>query len=559
MPGGVQATACIQYDAATSLSGAAATASSITYYDVYTASSSSSTTPTTLTLSSQLIASYYLSASTACKGYAPGDAASLMGCSALANLCALNFASPTSSVCTVASTISSSRPVLRSISGWHTSLPLTSWGLNLKTLQTDSSSLPAGMLYYNPVPSSGKFNTLRFYLASFSLNGTFTGLKRLRHQFNYCTTLPTAPSPSWLQFGFGFSSSLSCDLFALITEGTTGYTSTSLATLSLKEPVFYDLYIEDMSTDYSLISGGYDSGGTNAAGTLATAISAAMATGSLDPTRLPISLVPVPVRITNYRDSSGATPNKNTQFSQESDDVFTGRFTLLDAASSVDSSGFPPTLIRYASDIRLTVTTDSQSSSTETVQILLPILTLTYKERLTSEAVSGGSGRFDTLSFSVEYTRSTYLSYTNAIFGLGISFLFCALVLASTNVLASLRMNVRSAAENVQNYRLALHWLVELISVFSPFSFALMLILTLYWLIFFKLQVSARASPSPFTTYPRWLPRVRAVFPPNPFLPTLTSAPPHVTRTHTRARAHFFFPGIFCMHSVRTHHFPCFH
>ena len=494
-------------------------------------------------VNSLLFQSLYLPAAAGCVGWAPGDAGAAAACQALANLCALALFSPQHPACALTTALSSVReasyPLQSWGSGWPTSLPMLLWGKSTAALNSDPS-LPTPMAF------TGASSALRFHLARWALNGTFLGLAPLRNQLAYCGGEGGAlPSPRWLSFGHSSTATLPCDIAALLTGGgavTYSAASSGSAGLSLSvvEPVLYDLFVEDLSAAAEAAAAGSSGGGGGAApAALDAARAAALLEGTVSPSRLPLNLVPVPVRITNYVDASGGTPNSNTAFAQEGNDVYTGRFALWDGASGVAALGAPPVVVRFATAARLTLSTINGDSGDSSSSLRLPVLTLTYREASGPAVLAAATGgASDTLTLTVEYTRSAYLSYSNALTGCGLALAALVVVWAAALSLSWLRMNARTPLEGALGLRAAARFVLHLASVFAASFYWLLVVFTLYWLVFFKLQVSccggARAErTTPLTSVPFTLPPPAALR----LLPAPPQPPRHVgQRVHHAAR-----------------------
>jgi hypothetical protein len=475
-------------------------------------------------------------AAVGCRAYAAGDAASARQCQALANLCALALASPAHDACRLLGALASARGASAAhtaVTGWSAGFPLLTWGLNAAAVAGDAASLPAAMVFAGANPALNTFSQLRLYLAQYSLNGTFLGLRRLRNQLAYCASRggpggagDASPLPAWQNFGSGWSERGVCDLAAMLGAGAASGGGGGAAALALREPVFYDLYVQDLAADGGAGAGGkgVDAAGSAPGGAslLASALAAAMAAGVLDPARLPLTLVPVPVRVTNYVAPGGGRPNANTAFAGEADDVFTGRFTLFDAASGVSAQdGLPPAALRYASAVTLTLY--SQASATATA-LGLPVLTLTYAERTLAGALASPLAP---VSFTVEYTRTSYAGYVSALTGLGIFVVLCVALWAWGATVAHLRMNARTALEGALTAPVLLRWLAMLVSGYAVASYWFMIVFSFYWLVFFKLQV--RGAP-----LAPWAPP-----PPTPKVtPHFSLTPPPHTHAHASPHAH---------------------
>jgi hypothetical protein len=441
-----------------------ADATTVSYYSVQSSASGSSSTTS---LTSAVFSHYYLAAAVACKGWTAGNAAASVGCQVLANLCALQLSSPAAKVCMLVADLVAARTAVNGWSGWTASLPLLKWGTSASSVVADTG---LSSTYYFSSPPSGSYSALSFYVASYALNGTFLGVSVLNNQLSYCSAGAGASPPSWLSYGTSKTVVSTCDMRVMITAGMRVGAASTLS-YSLVEPTFYSLFVNDHTVSGTSYSD--------------TAAALAASLGSVTPQPLPLSLFPIPVRITNYRDATGSTPNANSNYAAESDDVFTGLFTLFDAVSSITTAGSTPTIVRYASTVMLTILTQSSDSR----KILPPVLTITYKERLVSNVLSDPSMGTDSMTLKVEYGRSTYFSFGQAIIGLGVTLAVVVLLVSFASVSGYLRLNARTPYESVITFRHLALLVYFIITAFAASFYWLFVVLCLYWLVFFKLQV----------------------------------------------------------------------
>lgn len=137
-------------------------------------------------------------------------------------------------------------------------------------------------------------STLSFYFAVYSFNGTFINLEPLSNHLQLCSSTSNYASqsskPSFLSFGTFFENKCDFDSQILLSNST-------------PPTLFYDMYILDASDN---------------------------------------SLIPVPVRIRNYRNSGGVKVNENENDNKESeivDDVLTRRFFIYDTWSGRSTLG----------------------------------------------------------------------------------------------------------------------------------------------------------------------------------------------------------------------------
>jgi Meckelin (Transmembrane protein 67) len=141
--------------------------------------------------------------------------------------------------------------------------------------------------------TSEPVSVLTFYLAVYSLNGTYLGLELLSNQLQLCAQTSDyatqSTKPSFLDFGNYFENRCDFDTQVLLTNAT--------------ETVFYDMYVLDASDN---------------------------------------TLIPVPVRMRNYRNSDGILVNDNKNDHSDADiedDVLTRRFFVYDTWSGRSTSG----------------------------------------------------------------------------------------------------------------------------------------------------------------------------------------------------------------------------
>jgi hypothetical protein len=214
----------------------------------------------------------------------------------------LQLHQPSTTACSLYSALSNARAAgTNQFPTWPGGgMPFLNYGGSGGSSAALSADVLPRVMSFNRALETGTSDRLWFVLAKFALNGTFVGLERLTSQFLYCGASSGAGSstdsglPPWLQFGYGTTISAACSL-----------TGISLA----PEPFFYDLYVRDLSADQSAI----DARSGTLIGSGDTAV------------RVPMTLYPVPVRITNYRDAGGSQPNVNTNRAAESNDVLTTR------------------------------------------------------------------------------------------------------------------------------------------------------------------------------------------------------------------------------------------
>ena len=368
-----------------------------------------------------------IGAAIGCRQYGAGG--DPVPCQALANLCVLQMYDASTAACAALASAAAARGlagaaagVTHGIAGWLPTLPLLQWAWPLGTAQSSlSQQLARNMQFKASSPVAAQSNAavaLSFYLASYSLEGDFLGLERLRGQLAYCgdggdgnRAGNAAADPPWARYGRGFAASYACDVRVLSLAGP---------------PVFYELYVRDLAVD-------------------AAAADAAEAPGL---SKLPMTLLPVPVRITNLRAADGSRPNANGAWADEGNDVLVGRFVLFDTASGASTAAatgagtLPPLVTRYAASISLLV----QSQPSLATRVGMPLLTITYHERATADALAGGAMAQDSLAFEVSYT-SDALGYAASFIALAVSLGVVAALWSLVRLVAWLRTNARTHFE----------------------------------------------------------------------------------------------------------------
>lgn len=249
------------------------------------------------------------------------------------------------------------------------------------------------------------------------------------------------------------------------------------------EPYFYDLYVRDLAADHA----GIDAAAAGATGT--TIIGSGDASVSLKAT-----LYPVPVRLVNYRDAAGRTPNADANAAAGADSVLTTRFMLWDSLSGVTTAGAATEILRYAKTLRLTIATRPDGSGRPTL-IGVPVLTITYVERLSSSITSAGtSGAYgsDSLTFTVDYAADN-TAYGNAAVALAATLGALVLILAAVSVASWTRSNARDSFEAALGLQHLLRFLLAIVTCAAPAYFWFCWIAATYWLVFFKLQTQVYA------------------------------------------------------------------
>ena len=287
-------------------------------------------------------------------------------------------------------------------------------------------------------------DVLVFWLASYSLEGSWLGWTRLESQLDPCANFvstskqPRSLPSAWRRFGSSLRSECNILASSVLECGA--------------NPILYDLFIE------------------NTDGTL----------------------VPVPVRILNLV-QNGQRPNLNPSENELSDDVLVRRFLLCDAVSGRESGPGGPgqaylsgtgylRVVRWAAHLAVKVRVRPEGEG----QIYTPELSIAYAEKRTDNLEE------DTTipgSFAAEYSMDTSGYWT------AVTVLFILLVLFLLGLVAFRLCLLSARYPNAPVYpdphlfapRLVLQVLV-MCSTACSLLFWFQYSLTLFWLIMFKGQ-----------------------------------------------------------------------
>lgn len=197
------------------------------------------------------------------------------------------------------------------------------WKMRMPWLYYSSGPLPYSIDNVDLRVALGIEGTyaLTYWLASYSLNGTYLGLEKLGTQLQLCAGVASDPN-AYLSFGTGLEAKCEVPLSRL---------------LAVTEPTFYDLYLQ--------VEGE--------------------------------KLYPVPTRVINLR-VGGARVNDNVASSRAAleNDQLVRRFFVVDGQSGRKAGESAPTVVRYLSAATLTVKTQKDLPN----RIYAPVLELEYAE-----------------------------------------------------------------------------------------------------------------------------------------------------------------------------------
>ncbi|KDO27283.1 hypothetical protein SPRG_07532 [Saprolegnia parasitica CBS 223.65] len=381
---------------------------------------------------------YFTSAAIGCYYYSNED--NNGACQTLGNLCVLQMFATSSAACSLLRQLASSSRLTTSngISGWSATLPFLLYNGGATSILTQTSLQLT--MSFSAAANPATNDTLQFMLASYTLNGTYLGLRPLSTQLLLCD--PTARGNfgyglDWLRFGLSKTFAYSCDL-------TTAFASPPSVLL-------YELYLVDNDN----------------------------------------TLLPVPIRVLNYRDGRNVAVNSNRAPTDVEGDQLTHRFYILDAASGVASGYTTPRVISYASRLHLSIPTQASSVSA----LYPPVLTIEYTAIESPHAIVSSI-------FQVQYSSSTkaFWSVALALFVLACVVSGCSVLLQyytwqrrhtrgndlSASTFTTVLFLSRSSASTLST------WMVGYVVVVRARNLvprcSILSVLTGYYLIFFKLQ-----------------------------------------------------------------------
>ncbi|TYZ59139.1 hypothetical protein PybrP1_000064 [[Pythium] brassicae (nom. inval.)] len=348
-------------------------------------------------------------------------------CQVLGNVCVLQHFSAAASSCALLDLIQRSGRTTVANS-------VSGWYTTLPFLSYDANmksvleSTMIGMaMSFDEVAASATSDHLEFVLVSYDFSGSITSARRLTDELLYCLSDTSVGTPLWARFGASMSQQYACDLGAL-----------DAARLAL-----YELFLVDRSKSEG------------------------------DAERL----VPVPVQNLNYRDAKGFAVNENTHQSDASDDFLSHRFFLYDFQSGVAAGESKPTVYRYAKSITLTIRT----RSADVQRLYPPLLSISYADTQTLRSA--------TLQFHVTYASdsSGFWATATALFVVACALAACRVVLQTYTWQ---RRSTRNEEMEAALWHSMAHLLTCSASNAARASFAVLLAVSAYFLLFFKLQSS---------------------------------------------------------------------
>ncbi|KAI8826206.1 Meckelin [Fimicolochytrium jonesii] len=189
-------------------------------------------------------------------------------------------------------------------------------------------------------------DTLNLLLGAYTLNGTFLGYEPVGAQLQYCLQTPIDQTTAWLKIGHNFEGSCRVNLTSLL-QGRAGV-------------VFYQLYIRDATS----------------------------------------TLLPIPIRLTNYRATGARQPNLDPDPLSYGSSTLFRRFFVTDGVSGVE--GGVRRAVRGVQGVRVWIRKAPGARS-----VYIPVVDLTYFERdvSTLSGADGGSDvSFPQVTFEMHYT-----------------------------------------------------------------------------------------------------------------------------------------------------------
>lgn len=231
---------------------------------------------------------YYLQAAADCE-YMNGEALdrSLSACQTLANLCVLTHYDDVSIPCRQFQSIivGNRMTSYRNQDDWKEGMPWLYYNYEVDDIVEDRSI----KMNLSLRESEGTVNLMKYRLAKYNMDGILVGMEVLSDQFLFCVDSEETPGLKsgdlGLRFGQGVGFQLNCNLNLLLE----------------KEMFFYDLYLVDENCEFSS-----------------------------DDNHNGECLFPVPVLNRNLLKRGETLPNRNNNFADEMNDIYTRRFFLFD-------------------------------------------------------------------------------------------------------------------------------------------------------------------------------------------------------------------------------------
>lgn len=353
-------------------------------------------------------------------------------CNQLANLCVLSMYDDEHSACIIYKAIASQR----SVNQYHDEdiSPSVGWGVSLPWLFYEGESVKYTTvkdldLKVGFADHGSAQANINFVASITHLDGTWLGVQNLTDQLILCGSR-VDDAKEWERFGTHFASSCSLRVDDLVHKlEREGIYKTGV--------LFYDVYILDQRSEF----------------------------------------YPVPVRLENMV-QGGSLVNKQAASMEEA--TLVRRFALVDSATTVKSSTAEPTALRYARSVSFDIEVQMPNKN----KLFPPVITVEMAHaNMDGEGSAAVPARFD-----VRYLMDLD-EFWNAFTILLIAALIIAFFWWAQSVVASLRKRQDLPADLV----FCTSCLFNAAKIVSFFYFLVLFSVSVYWLLFYKLQSEVHA------------------------------------------------------------------
>ncbi len=252
--------------------------------------------PQVITLNSITFSHYYLDAASSCEFLSGQNIQrDLSACQTLANLCVMSHYDDSSVPCrqfksVIMDTRTSS---YRNQEDWKVGMPWLYYNYEGNDIVEDRSI----QMTLSMKEREGSQHFMKYRLFKYSMDGSLIKMEELSDQFQFCVensnNVNTASGRFWFKFGHSVRYENMCNLELLLD----------------KEMYFYDLYLVDEGCN----------------------------SNSIDSNDGSECLFPIPVLNKNLLQGGDSLPNRNNNFADEMDDIYTRRFFLFDNMVRVNS------------------------------------------------------------------------------------------------------------------------------------------------------------------------------------------------------------------------------
>jgi meckelin len=178
-------------------------------------------------MNSELMDYYYFTAAVGCNAYDLQQQ-----CQVLANLCVMHMYNERHPTCALFQTIMAAKDGVADASysdeGWKMELPWLYYEREPDDIINDPKLQMT--VSFNSDPEAGAVNMLEYWVAKYTVDGTFLGFEELNDQLFLCPTTSATFGKNFRQFGTNFQNSCLYDLSNLLTE---------------EDTIFYELFLKD--------------------------------------------------------------------------------------------------------------------------------------------------------------------------------------------------------------------------------------------------------------------------------------------------------------------------